>query len=899
MRVKKRDGSLEVVDFNKISNRIKYLVEGVTQDGEKIGEKLDIDHIFIAQKICGLIIDEISTCQLDEFAAELCAPMVGDNVDYDALATRIIISNHHKNTTNYHKFSDMMSLLYLNTDVHGKHTPLLSKKFYDNVMKYAALFDEAVNKNHNRDYETLDYFGFKTLEKSYLLKLKTVKPPIQERYQHLLMRVASSIFIDDPFGAIEFYEVLSQSLGTHATPTMFNAGTVKEQLSSCFLVGMHDSIYGMYECIRRLAEISKWSGGMGVWLHKIRGMGSIIRGTNGESSGLLPLMKSMNEFVRHVNQGGKRKGALALYLEPWHKDIEVFLAMKKNTPPEELRGRDLFYALWICDLFMLRIKRALALKRVTGKSNIKWSLMCPDKCPGLDDVYGEDFDKLYLKYEQEGKYDKQVDILSLWNSILDAQIESGNPYILYKDHINRKSNQKNIGIIRSSNLCAEIVQYSDHEEYAVCNLASINLKKMVKYLDGVPYFDFALLRKTAGTFIQSLNRVIDNTYYPTPQAKRSNFKHRATGLGAQGLADVFILMGLPFESEAAGKLNVQIYKTIQLGSLEASIELAKQRYMKLSTVPMDKLQKLQEHSSYVDYTERSLNRYLSDEIKRPTLAEKIEIKKLETDYDYHMAECQKIIAEYNLNPQIAEYQYMNLEHPQYLGAYSTFVGSPAYEGKLQHDLWGVTCDEDISHIYAGIKQYGLRNSVLTAQMPTASTAHILGNNESIEPLFDNIMVRQVLSGTFVQTNKYLQNELNKLGIWSKDIKNKIIMNNGSVQKINEIPSHLRELFKTSWEMSKKTLINMSAARGAYIDQSQSFNHCIPTPDRKILTSIHIHGWESGLKTDSYYVRSQKLTDAQKFSVDVKDRKNIANKIGESHVPINQIVEEDPCPSCQA
>lgn len=876
MKVKKRDGTLQVVDFNKISNRIKYLVEGYTPDGLQIGDKLDIDHIEIAQKICGLIIDGISTCQLDEFAAELCAPMASDNDSYDMLATRIIVSNHHKNTAQYENFSDMMTALYNNKDIHGLPNPLISTSFYENVMKYKPLLNEAVNKNHNKDYEILDYFGFKTLEKSYFLKVKNLDFPIQERYQHLLMRVALTIFHDDPLSAIEFYETLSDSLGTHATPTMFNSGTSKQQLSSCFLAGIDDSIYGMYECIRRLADISKWSGGMGIWLHKIRGMGSIIRGTNGESSGLLPLIKVLNEFARHVNQGGKRKGALSLYIEMYHTDIEVFLDMKKNQPPEEARARDLFYALWVCDLFMRRVKRALALKRVTGKSNIKWSLMCPDMCPGLADLYGDEFEELYSKYESEGRYTKQVDILKIWDAILDSQIETGGPYMLYKDHINRKSNQKNIGIIRSSNLCAEIVQYSDHEEYAVCNLASLNLKKMVKYKNSIPYVDFELLKKTAGQFIKSLNRVIDITYYPTPQAKRSNFKHRATGLGAQGLADVFILMGLPFESEQAALLNRHIYETIQYGAVEASIQLAEERFNQLSCVPMEKLQALKAHSSYVEYYERLIAKYELENQKRPSEAEIGMRKMMDVEYDKHLSGAKEIINEYQLNPQIAEYQYMNLDHPQYMGAYSTYVGSPVSEGKFQHDLWNVKPSGlwswDI--LYEKNKQFGIRNSVLTAQMPTASTAHILGNNESIEPLFSNIMARQVLSGTFIQTNRYLQKALTKLGLWNKDMKNKIIMANGSIQNILEIPAHLRELFKTSWEMSKKQLINMSAERGPWICQSQSFNHCIKGANHSILTSIHMHAWEMGLKTGSYYIRTQKATTAQKFSVDIKDRKPI-------------------------
>jgi ribonucleoside-diphosphate reductase alpha subunit len=891
MRVRKRDGEYQTVDFNKISDRIQNLIVGTDANGVTFGDALEIDANVIAKDVCGQIIDGISTWQLDEFAAELCAYKGANEHAFDILASRIIISNHHKKTEKYRNFSDMIKALYENVDVHGLPSPLIADAFYEAVMKHKDRLNEAVNRNHNRDYESLDYFGFKTLEKGYLLKIKNSSEFIQERYQHLLMREAFNMYMDDPDSAIESYEQQSQSMFTHATPTKFNSGTRNPQLSSCFLSGMVDSIDGMYECIRRLSHVSKWAGGIGIWLSKIRASGSMIRGTNGESSGLVPLAKVLNEFAQHVNQGGKRKGSVALYLEPWHGDIFEFLNMKKNHGAESLRARELFYALWIPDIFMRRVKRALLMKRVTGSSNIKWSLMCPDECPGLPDCHSDEFDELYTKYEKEGRYRKQIDILVLWQAILDAHKEMSLPYMCYKDHVNNKSNQKNHGIIRSSNLCAEIMQYSDQNEMAVCNLASINLKKMVTNVGGAvklfgkgipPEFNFHLLHQTAKQVTKNLNRVIDISKTPVSQAKRSNFLHRAIGQGVQGLADAFILMGLPFESEQAQELNKKIFETINHGANEQSMELARDRTRLLQQMSNELLKQLKEDSAFIDYYENHFYEQALKEQSKMGVAYDVIDDMFKKDLEIRQARAQKIISQFGLNPQISEYQYMNLdlEHRDRIGAYSTFVGSPASQGQLCNDLWGVKPSGmwDFDQLRSDIKRWGLRNSLLIAVMPTATTAQILGSTECIEPVTSNIYARGVLSGTFLVVNRYLQKELSDLGLWSSAMKDKILMNNGSIQDIDEIPDQLKLVFKTAWEMSKKTLIKMSADRGAWIDQSQSFNHFISDPTDDILSSVHMYAWEQGLKTGMYYLRRQTLVDPQKFSIDInKHKQNLKNE----------------------
>jgi ribonucleotide reductase alpha subunit len=604
---------------------------------------------------------------------------------------------------------------------------------------------------------------------------------------------------------------------------------------------------------------------------RFEGKGSPIRGTNGESSGLLPLLKVLNEFAKHVNQGGKRKGSVAIYLEPWHKDILKVLEMKKNHGDEELRARDLFYALWNPDIFMRRVKRAIVMKRVTGAHDIKWSLMCPDKCQGLSDCYGSEFDELYERYEAEGLYDQQIDILVLWQTILDSQKETGGPYMCYKDSVNSKSNQKNIGMINSSNLCTEIMQVSNHEETAVCNLASINLKKMIKWdSEGNPYFDFQLLHDIAKIVNRNLNRIIDINYYPIPQAKRSNFRHRPVGDGVQGEADAFILMGYPYESLEAQQLNRDIFETIYHGSLEASNEQAYERYQLLSQLSQLELDTLRESSSEIDFYDTYLKDMDLQNRKCLTIAEQKFSDKARSELVRLNIVANEIIHKYNLPTQIAEYQYITVgEKSQYLGAYSTFVGSPAHQGQLQYDLWGVQPSGrwDFDRLKTSIDNYGLRNSLVATVMPTATTAQILGNIECVEPLTSNLYTRQVLSGSFIVVNRYLQEMLTKLDLWSTSMKEQIVLNNGSIQNIEKIPLHIRELFKLGSEMSKKTLINMSAARGAFIDQSQSYNIFVSDPTDDVLTSIHLYGWEQGLKTGMYYLRRSTLVDPKKFSID--------------------------------
>lgn len=868
MKVQKRNGDYQEVKFDKISHRLKYLVQGLDSSNQRIGPHLSIDHNDIAKNVCAQIVDGISTRRLDEFAAELCAYRVADHYEYDILASRIIISNHHKNTIKYMNFSDITRMLYNNTDRQGHPSPLIADKYYQTVMDHSDRLDQAINNNHIRDYENLNYFGFKTLEKSYLLK---VSDNIQERYQHMLMRVALSTYLDDIDQAIQCYELFSQGLITHATPTLFNSGTPRPQLSSCFLMGMHDSINGMYEIIRQASHISKWAGGIGMWCSNIRGHGSLIRGTNGESSGMVPLLRVINNFALHVNQGGKRKGSLTIYLTPWHVDIYDFLEIKKNHGKEERRARDLFYALFISDLFMKRLKRALTMDRVTGTHDIMWSLMCPDECHGLNDCYGHEFDELYLKYESEKRYRRQVDIIELWNKILVSQKETGGPFMLYKDNINHKSNQKNIGVIRSSNLCCEIMEYSDHEEYGTCNLASLNLKKMVQINEdtGDTYFDHNLLAKIIKQTCRNLNRIIDLNYYPVIQTQRSNFRHRPIGIGVQGLADVFILLGLPFESPQAQKLNRDIFETMYFNAVEESCQLARNRTQMLSSISDDDLLKLQYLSSTVEYYQEYFHNLELSQRKKLTKGEENIIQSFKLQYQSDLNELNQLINQYHLNPSSSEYQYMNINR-QYLGAYSSFVGSPAHQGQLQYDLWNVKPSGrwNFEELKINIAQYGLRNSLLIASMPTATTAQILGNNECFEPLTSNIYSRQVISGTFLVVNKYLQKDLIKLGMWDQQMKDTILMNRGSIQNITEIPEHLRKLYKTAWEMSNKTLIDMAVDRGAWIDQSQSFNYFVDDPTDDMLTTMHTYGWEKGLKTGMYYLRRRVLVNAQQFSIDI-------------------------------
>lgn len=752
--VVKRDGEKQGVHFDKITSRIRKLCWGF--DGT-------VDPVKVSQKVCGGIYAGVSTKELDDLAAETSAHMVTTHPDYGLLAARIAVSNIHKSTKK--NFSDVVEDLknYVNP-VNGLAGPMIGDKTYEVVMANKERLNSAVV--HDRDFN-YDFFGIKTLERAYLLK---INKEIAERPQHMLMRVAVGIHGSDIDSAIDTYNLMSTLIMTHASPTMFNSGTPRPQMSSCFLLTMQDdSIGGIYDTLKNCANISKNAGGIGLSVHKIRASGSYIRGTNGTSNGIIPMLRVFNNTARYVDQGGgKRKGSFAIYLEPWHADIFEWLDMRKNHGNEEDRARDLFYALWIPDLFMRRVK-----------ANGQWSLMCPNECPGLPDIWGKDFDTLYEKFEKEGKFRKQIPARQLWQKILSSQMETGTPYMLYKDACNGKSNQQNLGTIRSSNLCCEIIEYSAPDEIAVCNLASIALPKFVNVDEKT--FDHKYLAEVVKKVTKNLNRVIDVNYYPEKACERSNFRHRPIGIGVQGLADTFIMLKQPFDSPASRQLNKEIFETIYYAALEASCELA--------------------------------------EVEGP---------------------------------------------------YETFQGSPASQGKLQFDMWGVkppSSRYDWDSLRERVKTKGIRNSLLVAPMPTASTSQILGNNECFEPYTSNVYIRRTLAGEFVVINQHLLRDLIKLGLWSDLLKNKLIAANGSVQNIPEIPANLKAIYKTVWEYSQKNLIDMAADRGAFIDQSQSFNVHMTNVSAGKLTSMHFYGWEKGLKTGMYYLRSQAAADAIKFTVD--------------------------------
>ncbi len=751
MFVLKRDGRQEAVKFDKITARIKKLCYGLHPS---------VDPVKISMKVIEGIYDGVTTTILDNLAAETAASLTTSHPDYALLASRIAVSNLHKNTEK--SFSATMDALYNYVDPKtGKTAPLLADDVYKIIQDNAEQLDSTIIYDRDFGY---DFFGFKTLERSYLLK---VNGEVVERPQHMLMRVALGIHKEDVDAAIETYDLMSERWFTHATPTLFNAGTPKPQMSSCFLLTTKDdSISGIYETLTQCAKISQSAGGIGLSIHDVRATGSYIRGTNGTSNGIVPMLRVFNDTARYVDQGGgKRKGSFAIYLEPWHADVFDFLDLKKNHGKEENRARDLFYAMWTPDLFMKRVEEG-------GD----WTLMCPDECPGLSDAWGEKFEALYTRYEREGKGKKTIKAQELWFKILESQIETGTPYMLYKDAANSKSNQQNLGTIKSSNLCTEIMEYTAPDEVAVCNLASIALPKFVR--EGK--FDHNKLFEITYVATKNLNKIIDVNFYPVAEAKKSNMRHRPIGLGVQGLADAFILMRYPFDSPEAKQLNKEIFETIYYAALSASKDLAKE-----------------------------------------------------------------------------------------LGAYETYAGSPISQGKLQFDLWGVKpvgrWEWDV--LKEEIKKYGVRNSLLMAPMPTASTSQILGNNECIEPYTSNIYSRRTLSGEFAIVNKHLMRDLVKLGIWSDGIKNKLIAANGSVQEIDEIPDNLKELYKTAWEISQKVIIELSADRGVYIDQSQSLNIFMENANFAKLTSMHFYGWKAGLKTGMYYLRTKAARDAIKFTVD--------------------------------
>jgi ribonucleoside-diphosphate reductase alpha chain len=779
MFVVKRDGRRESVKFDKITARIEKLCYGFQL----------VDPIDVAKKVIEGLFDGVTTSELDNLAAETAASLTTKHPDYALLASRIAVSNLHKNTIK--SFSETMRLLHEYVDKKtGKDASLIADDVWEVIQENAELLDSTII--YDRDFG-FDYFGFKTLEKSYLLK---IDGKIAERPQHLFMRVSVGIHKHDIESAIKTYHLMSERWFTHATPTLFNAGTPKPQMSSCFLLTMKDdSIEGIYDTLKQTAKISQSAGGIGLSIHNVRATGSYISGTNGTSNGIIPMLRVFNDTARYVDQGGgKRKGAFAVYLEPWHADIFEFLDLRKNHGKEEMRARDLFYALWVSDLFMQRVE-----------ANEDWSLFCPHEAPGLADCWGKEFEELYTKYEKEGRQRRIVKAQELWFAVLDAQVETGTPYLLYKDAANGKSNQQNLGTIKSSNLCTEIIEYTDANEVAVCNLASLALPRYIN--NGA--FDHDKLYEVTYQATINLNRIIDGNYYPVKEAEYSNLRHRPIGLGVQGLADTFIQLRMPFESEEAKQLNIEIFETIYFAAMTASKDMA-----------------------------------------------------------------------------IAD------------GAYETFKGSPLSQGKFQFDLWGVKPESgrwDWENLRLDVMNHGVRNSLLVAPMPTASTSQILGNNECFEPYTSNIYTRRVLSGEFIVVNKYLLRDLVNLGLWSTSMKDKIISANGSIQEIPEIPADIKALYKTVWEIKMRSIIDMAADRGAYICQSQSLNLFINSPNASKLTSMHFYAWKKGLKTGMYYLRTQAASQAVKFTVENQGGKNMDPVIP---AVVDAVADEIPAgPTC--
>jgi ribonucleoside-diphosphate reductase alpha subunit len=784
MNVIKRNGKKETVKFDKITARIQKLSYGLSPL---------VDVIEVTKKVIEGIYDGVTTSELDSLAAETAASLTTKHPDYALLASRIAVSNLHKNTEK--SFSETMRRLYDYTDTAtGRRMPLLADDVMEIIEANAEILDSSII--YDRDFG-FDYFGFKTLEKSYLLR---IDGKVSERPQHMYMRVAVGIHKEDIASAVKTYNLMSERWFTHATPTLFNAGTPKPQMSSCFLLTMKDdSIDGIYDTLKQTAKISQSAGGIGLSIHNVRATGSYIGGTNGTSNGIIPMLRVFNDTARYVDQGGgKRKGAFAIYLEPWHADIEGFLDLRKNHGKEELRARDLFYALWISDLFMRRVEE-----------NGSWSLFCPHEAPGLGETFGDEFEALYHRYEQEGRARKVIKAQDLWFAILEAQIETGTPYMLYKDAANKKSNQQNLGTIKSSNLCTEILEYTSADEVAVCNLASLALPRFVN--EGK--FDFEKLYEVTYQVTRNLNRIIDNNYYPIEEAKRSNLRHRPIGLGIQGLADVFILLRLPFESDLAKVLNKNIFETIYFASMTASKDMAIEQ-----------------------------------------------------------------------------------------GAYETFAGSPLSKGQFQFDLWNVQPSNryDWNVLRQEVMKHGVRNSLLVAPMPTASTSQILGNNECFEPYTSNIYVRRVLSGEFIIVNKHLLKDLVQLGLWNDTMKNKIIAANGSIQNIIEIPAEIKALYKTVWEIKQRHLIDMAADRGAYICQSQSLNLFVDSPTVAKLTSMHFYAWKQGLKTGMYYLRTQAAAQAVQFTVEKQGSRQMEPVVPTADELNGQVCTmEEGCVTCSS
>ena len=843
MRVLKRSGRMEEVAFDKILRRVKNL-------GIEAG--LTLNYSSLVMKVIEQLHDGITTKQIDELTAQQCASMVTVHPDYSSLAARIVVSNHQKNTSG--SFKATMSKLYNFRDIHNERSPLIAESLWVVTNIYQLTIEKSIN--YNRDF-LIDYFGFKTLERAYLMRCGD---EMIERPQHMWMRVALGVHIyqryDETYdcdieAAIQTYNLMSQKYFIHATPTLFNAGTPRPQLSSCYLVAMeNDSINGIYNTLKDCALISKWAGGIGVHIHNIRAMGSHIRGTNGTSNGLVPMLRVFNDTARYVDQGGnKRNGSFAIYLEPWHKDIEAFLDLKKNTGDEELRARDLFYALWIPDLFMKRVK-----------ANQNWTLMCPDVCPDLAGLHGEKFEERYVEYERQAKSTVTVNARELWFKILDSQMETGTPYLLYKDSANAKSNQQNLGTIRSSNLCAEIIEYSSDKETAVCNLASVALSSFVK---SDKTFDYSLLHDVTTVVACNLNKVIDVNYYPTEKTLRSNKLHRPIGIGVQGLADVFMLMDIPFHSEQAKTINRNIFETMYHAAIETSCKLAKNRYYQIIELLEDgkKTEGLPEGLRF-GHSDRPCWRDINETgIAHCTFRDdKPHVNNVSAHHPYFDLLLTKT--------DIIRAELENLNGTQ-LGAYSSFRGSPASFGKLQFDLWGVKPSDRYNwdELKTLVMKYGLRNSLSLAPMPTASTSQILGNNECFEPITSNIYTRRTIAGEFVIANKYMMRDLIQAGMWNSQVKDNIIANKGSIQQLTDLPQTLRDKYKIVWEMPMRHLIDMASERGAYICQSQSLNLWVEDPNYSILTSMHFHAWQKGLKTGIYYLRRKPKHQPQQFTLE--------------------------------
>jgi ribonucleoside-diphosphate reductase alpha subunit len=917
MHVVKRNGEKELVSFDKVLNRLRNL-----SNEARFSKKLQLNLSLVAQKVCSRIYNGVSTSELDELAAQICASLSTDTPEYGILASRIVISNHQKNTSP--SFSETMYILYHHKDIHGNHSPLICDKVYKIVMDNKNKLNDVIDYNSDFVY---DYFGFKTLERAYLLR---VNNKVIERPQHMLMRVSLGIHMNDFKDALNTYKMMSQKYFTHATPTLFNSGTPRPQLSSCFLLDVEDSISGIYKSLSDCAMISKWAGGIGLNVHSIRAKNSHIRGTNGYSNGLTPMLRVFNNTARYVDQGGgKRNGSFAIYLEPWHSDILNWLDLRKNHGNEEERARDLFYGLWIPDLFMKRVKE-----------NGQWTLMCPDQCPGLPEVYGEEFDQLYLQYEYEGRGVNTINAQELWTKILTSQIETGTPYMLYKDACNSKSNQKNLGTIKSSNLCTEIIEFTSPTETAVCNLASISLPKFLDYdsekisqtyhiyskknctycqiakmickeyninyieinldndkerveffekiqqqedddsictvpqiflndkrigncqdfIDFVgPKFNFNKLIDVVRTVTKNLNKVIDRNFYPTKETLNSNKRHRPIGIGVQGLADLYAMLKISFDSPEAKKLNFKIFETIYYAALLESVEISKKResmmieYKRLLGIILANSNFNKD--SFIDLESiNNDNKTFLEKISdsKPNLISKKEIQDL-------------INLHHILKPIPAE-----LNREKYLGSYSSFENSPLQKGLFQFNLWNMDENKlsyDWNKLKLDILECGVRNSLLLAPMPTASTSQILGNNECFEPFTSNIYTRRTLAGEFIIVNKYLLNDLINLNLWNKDLKDQILLNDGCIGNLKGIPEFIRNIYKTVWEIKQKELIDQAVDRGQFICQSQSLNLFLHSPSISQLTSMHFYSWEKGLKTGIYYLRTKSGSSAQKFTID--------------------------------